>query len=121
MELSEGLTIAIKEGLVHQIKSLVLILVKETKIFSRVYIIMLIKVICLLMEKEKFKFKVNNKNVNFPTRLYLISISDGFTAAESWEVCLYGNVFDFSVDYNSIGKSEILNIYKYLMIKNNVK
>ena len=34
LELSEGLIFAIKEGLVHQIKSLVLILVKETGTFA---------------------------------------------------------------------------------------
>ena len=27
----------------------------------------------------------------------------------------------FSVDYNSIDKSDILNIHKYLMTKNNMK
>ena len=28
---------------------------------------------------------------------------------------------DFSVDYNFIDKSDVLNIYKYLMVKNNIK
>ena len=73
------------------------------------------------MEKKKIKFKSDNKNVNFLTRLCLGSISNGLSAAESREVYLYGNVFNFSVDYNSIDESEILNIHKYLMIKNNVK
>ena len=27
----------------------------------------------------------------------------------------------FSIDYNSIDKSDILNIHKYLMAKNNMK
>ena len=52
--------------------------------------------------KEAFKFKANNKNVNFPTQFCLGSTSNGFTAVESREVSLNGNVFDFSVDYNSI-------------------
>ena len=30
-------------------------------------------------------------------------------------------MYDFSVNDNSIGKSEILNILKYLMTKNNTK
>ena len=34
---------------------------------------------------------------------------------------LNGNVYNFSVDYNSIDKSDILNIHKYLMTKNNIK
>ena len=71
--------------------------------------------------QEIFKFKANNKNVNFPTRFCLTSISDGFDAAESREVSLNGNVCDFSVDQNSIDKSDILNIHKYLMSKNNIK
>ena len=40
---------------------------------------------------------------------------------ESREVSLNGNVYDFSVDYNSIDKSNILNILKYLMTKNKIK
>ena len=46
-----------------------------------------------------------------------------FCATESREVSLNGNgnVYDFSVDYNFIDKSDILNIHKYLMTKNNKK
>ena len=73
------------------------------------------------MEIKIFKFKADNKNVNFPTRFYLEGISDGFSGIESREVFLNGNVFDFTVDYNSIEKSNILNINKYLMTKNNIK
>ena len=49
------------------------------------------------------------------------SVSDRFSATESREVSLYGNVYDFSVDYNSVDKSDILNIHKYLMTKNYIK
>ena len=38
-------------------------------------------------------------------------ISDGFSATESREVSLNENVYDFSVDYNSIDKCYILNIH----------
>ena len=62
--------------------------------------------------KEIFKFKAGNKNVNFPTQFCLGSISNGFSALESREVSLNGNIYDFSVDYNSIDKSDILNIHK---------
>ena len=82
---------------------------------------MLIIVICLLMEKEIFKFKANNKIVNFPKQFFLGSIANGFSATESREVSLIGNVYDFSVNYNSIDKSDILNIHKSLMTKNNIK
>ena len=30
-------------------------------------------------------------------------------------------MYDFSVDYGSIEKSDILNIHKYLLTKNNIK
>ena len=68
--------------------------------------------------KEIFKFKADNKKVNFPTQFRLGSISNGFGVLEFREVSLNGNVYHFSVDYNSIDKSDILNIHKYLMIKN---
>ena len=71
--------------------------------------------------KEIFKLKAGNKNVHFPTQFCLQSIFNGFSVTESREVSLNGNVYDFSFDYNSIDKSDILNIHKYLMTKNNIK
>ena len=71
--------------------------------------------------KEIFKFKAEKKDVNFPTKFCLGSISNGFSTTVSREISLNGNVHDFSVDYNSIDKSDILNIHKYLMTKNNIK
>ena len=62
--------------------------------------------------KEIFKFQADNKNVNFPTQFCLGSISNGFSATESREISLNGNVYDFSVDYSSIDNSSILNIHK---------
>ena len=61
--------------------------------------------------------------LNFALQVYLIDlvISNGFSATESREVLLNGNAYDFSVDCNSIDKSDILNIRKYLMTKNNIK
>ena len=67
-----------------------------------------------------FKFKADNENVNFWTQFCLGSIFSRFSALESREVYLNGNVYDFSVDYNSVDKYDILNIHKYLMIKNNI-
>ena len=64
--------------------------------------------------KALFKFKADNKNVNFPTQFCLGSICNGFNATESREVSLNENVY-------SIDKSDILNIHQYLMIKNNIK
>ena len=65
--------------------------------------------------KEIFNFNVYNKNVNFPSQFFLGSISNGLSNTESREICLN------SFGYNSIGKSDILNIRKYLMTNNNLK
>ena len=55
------------------------------------------------------------------TQFYLGSISNRFSTTESREVCLDENMYDFPVDYNTIVKSDMLNILKYLITKNNVK
>ena len=81
---------------------------------------MLTIVICLLMEKKSLNYKAHNKNINFPTKFCLQSISNGFTNAESREVSLNENVYDFSVICNSIDKSHMLSIHEYLMKKNNL-
>ena len=70
--------------------------------------------------KEIFKFKADNKNVHLPTQFCLRSISNGFSVIESRKVFLNGNVYYFSVGYNSINKSDILSIHKYLITKNNI-
>ena len=71
--------------------------------------------------KEIFKFKAHNGNSNSPAPFCLGSISNGFSATESREVSLGGNVYYFSSDYNSVDKPSILDINKYLMVKNNIK
>ena len=71
--------------------------------------------------KSIFQFKADNGNPNFATLFFLGSISDGFHANESSKLFLEENVFDFSVDYNAIDKSDTLDIHKYLMVKNNAK
>ena len=71
--------------------------------------------------KEIFQFKTNNKNVNFLTQFCLGSTSNGFNATEPREVSMKGNVYDFKVGYNSVDKSDILNIHEYFMVKINIK
>ena len=51
--------------------------------------------------KEIFKFKTDNKNVNFPTQFCIGRISNRFSATESRKVFLNENVYDFSVNYRS--------------------
>ena len=57
--------------------------------------------------QEIFKFKADNKNVNFPTQFCLESISNGFSNTGSREVSVNGNIYDFSVNCSSVDKSEI--------------
>ena len=67
--------------------------------------------------KEIYKFKAGDKNVNLPSQLCLGRIFNGFSATESRELSLDGHECGFLVDYNSIDKSDILNIHKYFMTK----
>ena len=68
-----------------------------------------------------FKFKAQKKNADFLTQFGLGSISNGLSATESREVSLNRNLYDFSVDYNSIEKFDMLSIQEYLMTKINIK
>ena len=54
--------------------------------------------------------------INFIWKIY-----NEFTAIEPREVSLNGNMYDFLLHYNSTDKSDILNIHKHLMYKNNIK
>ena len=113
--------LVLMEALVQKKKSLVLILVKQTQNISWGYNIMLIIVICLLMKKKSFEFKANTKNVNFPTQYCLGSISKGFSNTEFRNISWNWKAYDFSVNYNSIDKSDIINIHRYLITKNDIK
>ena len=48
------------------------------------------------------------------------ALSNKFDSVDSEEVSLKRNLRDFSVDYDAIDKSNILNIHKYLMNKNHL-
>ena len=104
------------EALMQRKKSLVLILVKAKAKF------------CLSLHydgdnsffvngKEIYKFEANNKIVNLPTQFCLGSINNKFSYVDVKEISLKVNVYDFLVAYNSIDKSDILNIHKYLLVK----
>ena len=69
--------------------------------------------------KEIHKFQADNRNVNFPTQFCLGIISNKFN--ESDEILFKGIIYDILVDYDAIYKSDILDIYKYLMVKNDIK
>ena len=59
--------------------------------------------------KETCNFKSSYKNVNFLLQFCLGSISKKFDYVEA-EVGLKGSAYDFSVDYEAIDKSDILNM-----------
>ena len=90
------------EDLVLLRKKVSINLSKANTNFACVYIIMLITVICLLNRKKIFKFKVDNKNVNFPTQFSLWSISNGFSDAELREASLNENICDVYDVYHLI-------------------
>ena len=71
--------------------------------------------------KKIYKFKASHNNINFPTQFCLGNISDKFGYVEAEEVSLKIDVCHFSIDYDVIDKSDILNIHNYLMIKNSMK
>ena len=72
-----------------------------------------------VIKAEICKFKAND-NVSW-YNFYLRSNSKDFTEDKQSEMSLFGTVYDFSVDHNSIKKEDILNIHKYLMVKTNTK
>ena len=88
---------------------------KQNQNFAWVCITMVIRV------KKIYKFKTNNSIVNFPAPFCLGRISKRFDYVEVREMSLKGVLYDLSVDYDAIDKSNILKIHKYLMVKNNSK
>ena len=69
-------------------------------------------IVIYLLMKKNYKSKADNKNANFPTQFYLATISNKFDHIGSRKISLNGNnLYDFSVDYNAIHKSDKLNIH----------
>ena len=76
----------------------------------------------LFVSKTKIhNFKADNGGVNFATQFCLGSISNKFTNVEPEDSSFKRNAYDFSANYDAIDKSDISNIHKYLMVKNNIK
>ena len=96
------------EALDQQKRSLILILLKQKQKFCLRLHYIADNSYLFANGKEIFKFKTDNENVNFPTQFCHGNLSNGFSATDSSKVSLNGNVYDFSVDYKSIDKSNIL-------------
>ena len=71
--------------------------------------------------KQVIQFKAKYSEIK-PRPLTLGSISTVFdlSASDIKDSKLYGNAYDFSVDYSAITKDKILDIHKCLMEKNNI-
>ena len=73
--------------------------------------------------REIYKFKGSNKMIIFHLNsgsCVKYTLSNKFDYVDSEEISLKRNVHNFSVDYDAIDKSKILNIHKYLMNKNDI-
>ena len=68
---------------------------------------------------EIIKFKAKDSET-IPYSLCLGNISKGWTNDSQKKIGFNGYIYDFSTDYKAIGTSDILDIHKYLMKKNNI-
>ena len=69
--------------------------------------------------KEVTKFKAKNSElIKYPTGLG--DLSKDYKKNCRKDTGLYGNVYDFSVDYTAITNDKIVDIHNYLMKKSNV-
>ena len=64
------------------------------------------------MENKTINLQLRRKIINFRLNFFLRSIPNKFDYIDSQDVFLKGHVHDFSVDYNAIDKSSIINIQK---------
>ena len=69
--------------------------------------------------KEICKFKAKDSEI-VPYPLYLGNISKDFSVDNMKKTGLYGEVYEFSIDYDAIANDKILDIHKYLMKKNDI-
>ena len=81
---------------------------------------MVIIVIYLLIGKQELKSKVKTESL-VKEKLCIGNLSDQWTTSESEKTELYGNIYDFVVDYEAvIGVKAIYDMHRYLMIKHNI-
>ena len=71
--------------------------------------------------RQELKFKAKTDQL-VKEKLCIGDLSDQWTASESEKTGLYGNIYDFLVDYQAIvGVGPIYNMHRYLMTKHNVR
>ena len=70
--------------------------------------------------KQELKFKAKDDQI-VKEILCLGNISDDWTAANAEKTGLWGEIYDFAVDYTSTNTGDIYNIHRYLIKKHNIK
>ena len=71
--------------------------------------------------RQELKFKAKTDKL-VKEKLCIGNLSDQWTASESGKTGLYGNIYDFLVDYQAIlGIGPIYDMHRYLMTKHNVR
>ena len=69
--------------------------------------------------RQELKFKVKDDQIIIE-KLCSGNLSDQWTTSESEKTGVYGNIYDFVVDYKAINDvKRIYDMHRYLMIKNN--
>ena len=69
--------------------------------------------------KQELKFKAKDEQI-VKEKLCLGNISDDWTASNAEKTGLFGEVYDFAVDYTAVSVGEIYNVHTYLMKKNGI-
>ena len=70
--------------------------------------------------REELKFKTKTDQI-INNQLCLSNLSFNWTKDESKKTSLYGNIYDFVVDYKAIvGTTTIYDMHRYLMTKHNI-
>ena len=69
--------------------------------------------------KQVLKFKAKDEQI-VKEKLCLGNISDDWMVSNAEKKGLYGEVYDFAVDYTAVNVGEIYNVHRYLMKKNGI-
>ena len=70
--------------------------------------------------KQELKFKAKTRQILLK-KLCIGNLSDDWTTSESEKTGLYGNIYDFIVDYKKVTYVKaIYDMYRYLMTKHNI-
>ena len=67
--------------------------------------------------RQELKFKAKNDQI-ISEKICLGNLSDQWTTSESEKAGLYGNIYDFVVDFKQI--VGVYDMHRYLMVKHNI-